>query len=240
MKIAMITILAAAGMVAQAQGEPDAGTATVTVYVRAGVSDLDLKPFVAENIASRMFATAGVHIQWRTDRPKLDQPNPPIVLDITSHTPGTFKPRALAYALVYEGVHIRVFWDRIQESANCNPGLTHKLLAHVMVHEITHVLQRINRHSENGIMKARWTRSDILQMRLKPLPFEGEDIRWIHYGLAARASAIQRVPAAANTEPLRSTECSATKSRPRASSCAAVACSQKPSSRCSSLSSLCA
>jgi hypothetical protein len=153
-----------------------------------------------------MFAKAGVHIQWRTDRPKLDQPNPPIVLDITSHTPGTLKPGALAYALVYEGVHIKVFWDRVQESANCNPGLTHKLLAHVMVHEITHVLQRINGHSENGIMKAHWTQSDILQMRLKPLPFESDDIRWIHYGLAARASAMQRVLAATNTEPLRSTE----------------------------------
>jgi hypothetical protein len=199
MKIAMITILAAAGMVAQAQGEPDAGAARVTVYVRAGVSDLDLKPFVAENIASRMFAKAGVHIQWRTDRPKLDQPNPPIVLDITSHTPGTLKPGALAYALVYEGVHIKVFWDRVQESANCNPGLTHKLLAHVMVHEITHVLQRINRHSADGVMKARWTQRDILQMGRKPLPFEGDDIWWIHDGLAARASAIQRVLAAANT-----------------------------------------
>jgi hypothetical protein len=207
MKIPVITILAAAGMVAQAHGEPDARAATVTVYVRAGVGDPDLKLFLAEGIASRMFAKAGVHIQWRTDRPKLDEPNPPILLDITSNTPATLKPGALAYALVYEGVHIKVFWDRVQESAKCNPGLAHKLLAHVMVHEITHVLQRINRHSADGVMKARWTQRDILQMGRKPLPFEGDDIWWIHDGLAARASAIQRVLAAANTEPLRSTEC---------------------------------
>jgi hypothetical protein len=199
MKIPMITILAAAGMVAQAQGEPNAGAATVTVYFRIGVGDLDLKPLVAEDIASGMFAKAGVHIQWRTDRPKLDQPKLPIVLDITSRTPGTLKPGALAYAQVYEGVHIKVFWDRVHASANCNPGLAHKLLAHVMVHEITHVLQRINRHSEDGVMKAQWTHSDILQMGLKPLPFEGDDIRWIDDGLAARASAMQRVLAAANT-----------------------------------------
>jgi hypothetical protein len=116
MKIPMIAILAAAGMVAQAQGEPDAGAATVTVYVRA-----DVGPLVAEGIAAGMFDKAGVHIQCRMDRPKLvslaganpnagsgvDQPNLPVVLDITSNTPETLKPGALAYAQVYEGVHFK-------------------------------------------------------------------------------------------------------------------------------------
>ncbi len=34
------------------------------------------------------------------------------------------------------------------------------VLAHVLVHEITHILEGLNEHSQEGIIKARWTFQD--------------------------------------------------------------------------------
>jgi hypothetical protein len=58
------------------------------------------------------------------------------------------------------------------------------LLAHVMVHEIAHILQGVYRHSDNGVMKAVWTGQDYSQMRVGALPFAPEDVELIHLGLA--------------------------------------------------------
>jgi hypothetical protein len=60
------------------------------------------------------------------------------------------------------------------------------LLAHVLVHEITHILQGVDRHSETGVMKARWTTADYVQIRAQPLPFTDWDIDLIQEGLASR------------------------------------------------------
>ena len=38
------------------------------------------------------------------------------------------------------------------------------LLAHVLVHEITHVLEGVDRHTGQGVMKARWTEDDLALM----------------------------------------------------------------------------
>jgi hypothetical protein len=80
-----------------------------------------------------------------------------------------------------KGVHISVFYDRIQEAVQ--PDLTPNLLAH----EITHILQGTCRHSATGVLKARWTFEDYRIMRFRPLRFTEEDIQLIHFGIAARA-----------------------------------------------------
>ena len=60
-------------------------------------------------------------------------------------------------------------------------------LAHVLVHEITHILQASDRHSDSGVMKARWIAQDYEAMARKPLRFTSEDLDLIHRGAAARA-----------------------------------------------------
>jgi hypothetical protein len=59
------------------------------------------------------------------------------------------------------------------------------LLAHVMTHEITHVLEGINRHSETGMMKGQWTETDYRAMAAG-LRFAPVDVALIHDGLAKR------------------------------------------------------
>ena len=93
----------------------------------------------------------------------------------------------MAYAQPYEGVHIVVLYYRIEANTD-GPTQASTFLAHVMTHEITHLLQGFSRHSETGVMKAHWDASDFMQMAHRPLPFAPEDIDLIHRGLQLRAA----------------------------------------------------
>jgi hypothetical protein len=57
------------------------------------------------------------------------------------------------------------------------------LLAHVLVHEITHVLQGVVRHSGTGVMRAHWDAREYLDMAFSPLEFTGADAELIQSGL---------------------------------------------------------
>lgn len=137
----------------------------------------------AQAPGSQMFATIGITLKW--ERAAQDCPAEAIRISLNRNTPAALKPGALAYALPYEGTHIWVFYDRI--SRQWQPDMVPIVLAHVMVHEITHILQGINRHSSQGIMKAHWDEKDYFHMRSKPLEFAPEDVDLIYRGLSARA-----------------------------------------------------
>lgn len=64
------------------------------------------------------------------------------------------------------------------------------VLAHVLVHEITHILEGIDRHSESGVMKAQWTVEDYRAMADKPLPFAAIDVDLIQRGLASQSGVV--------------------------------------------------
>jgi hypothetical protein len=136
---------------------------------------------LAEAIASTMFRRIGVTLIWVHSK---SCPPDAIHITLTVRTPNTLRPGALAYALPYEGAHIRVFRDRIEAH---QPALVPHLLAHVLVHEIIHMLQARIRHSESGVMKAHWDRVDFTQMQWGELPIAQEDIDLVHAGIEGRA-----------------------------------------------------
>ena len=78
---------------------------------------------------------------------------------------------------------IFVIAERLNGEAS--PGRAALVLAHVLVHEITHALEGVSRHAETGIMKAHWTLADYKQMA-KMLDFTPVDVNMIHYRLAHR------------------------------------------------------
>ena len=110
------------------------------------------------------------------------------LIEITSNTPEHVSPGRISlrrpYAKQLKGAHIRVFFDRIENSGTGK--LVPVLLAHVLVHEITHILQGSDHHSEEGVMKAHWTANDLYQMSYRPLPFDPFDVELIRRGLANR------------------------------------------------------
>lgn len=153
----------------------------VTVWVQQDAVVHGRVLIVAEDVASKLFAEAGVRIKWRCGHPTGDA----ISIEFSERTPSGYRPGSMAFALPYEGVHITVFYDRISRSTVAD--LMPTVLGHVLAHEITHVLQRIDRHSETGVMKAHWTNADLDQMVSRRLSFTAEDIELIQGGLSSRA-----------------------------------------------------
>ena len=167
---------------------------SITVYVdsRAEVPDERLSD--AEFMASRMFERAGVSVRWRKPTKKHEREQI-ITVAITSNTPRKFHPGALGYADPYagqlKGVHIRIFFDRVESFATGLPRsspfagrLVPSLLGHVLVHEIIHILEGSDHHSDEGVMKRHWTTEDLYQMSYRTLPFDPLDVELIQRGLA--------------------------------------------------------
>ena len=183
--VAAMLVAVASGT--SSQGQEVSAPVDVTVYV-TGASLLSS----AENQAvratvSEMFARASVHIAWRDGKPKSGEAVVARVVvsvqfvrqSFRSHTSG-----ALGYALPYaDGVKtIILLCDRIQLAAG-SLARERRLLAHVLAHEIGHVLQGTNRHAETGVMKARWDCEDFKAMERNPLEFTSTDVNLIRKGL---------------------------------------------------------
>jgi hypothetical protein len=184
---AALTCFAAALMGINAQAEEkERGLAEriVTVCIESGVAQESVR---AQSIAGKMFADIGVRIDWNKESRCPVGQDGVIHVGLDTGVPAKRYPGALAIALPYEGVHIQVFVDRLRKLHD--PKRVPILLAHVLAHEITHILQGISRHSECGIMKARWDQKDYEDMAWKPLNFTDGDVRLIRFGLEARATA---------------------------------------------------
>jgi len=149
----------------------------VTVYVD-NVLNLQTKA-----LASSMLAAVGVRAVWRIGKP---QPNAAdgLVVGVRFDEAPLLNYRGVVLARAYPfGGSVRditVFRNRVLAMAEASHVEPYKLMAHVLVHEIGHVLERADHHSDTGVMKAHWTPADYEAMAWKPLPFEEEDIAWIH------------------------------------------------------------
>ena len=141
----------------------------------------------AEALASQMFAKIRVRLQWHEPPVCPAGAADPVLLALQRHTPDAQFRGALGVALPREGTHAWVFYDRVLR-AGPDDSYVAALLAHAMAHEIAHVLQGISRHSESGILKARWSGTDCARMAYFPLMFTREDAILIKSGLEERRS----------------------------------------------------
>jgi hypothetical protein len=134
----------------------------------------------AQALATRIFAGIAIPVNWRACKPAGESSQTPIVVQLVTRTPVGFKSGALGSAVPYRR-HITIFFDRIETMED-----PWTVLGHVMVHEITHIVQGVSRHSHTGLMKPHWNSHDLVQMRYKPLPFTREDLLLLYAGLAMR------------------------------------------------------
>ena len=140
----------------------------------------------AKAITTHIFSAIGVkpiwvglHDEYRASR------DGTIIVKFSTATPTDFRPLAVAQAFPYQGTRIQVFYDRVRERVT--PDMVPTLLGYVLAHEIAHVLEGMDVHSDKGIMKARWELSDYDQMARERLTFTDRDIRFIYAGLDARS-----------------------------------------------------
>jgi len=141
----------------------------------------------AEKTASRIFAAIGVAIDWRpTVHACGNQPDGAILIHLSTGVNPERRPGALGYAELGGRGRIEVYYDRV--AATTVPLRVPRLLGHVLAHEAAHILEDVNRHSAQGVMKAHWVEDDYLDMAWKPLTFTPEDAELIHRGIDAAAS----------------------------------------------------
>src|SRR5262245_12653004 len=134
----------------------------------------------ARAIAGTIFSGIGVETKWYGYHNCPAREYKPIMIHLSGQTADSDHPAAFAYALPFEGMHIDVFYDRVQHAVD--PGRVPNLLAHVLVHEITHIIQGTGQHASSGMMKARWDAHDYFQMGRAPLGFSEEDLQLIRSG----------------------------------------------------------
>jgi len=158
----------------------------VMIYVQTDTGDprLALIRHGAQDVAAGVLAKAGVQVIWHTGAPHDEQGEPPITIEIRSHVPEPFHRGSFAYAEIFGGAHITILYERLEYKDGAHA--TTMLLAHVLAHEIAHILQSFDHHSQQGIMKAHWTHDDLVQMSRRPLRFDAEDVALIRDGLSHR------------------------------------------------------
>ncbi|MCX6628534.1 MAG: hypothetical protein NTW28_12985 [Candidatus Solibacter sp.] len=151
----------------------------------------------AEKTATAMFTAIGVRVAWTVEGEDGGGAAGVVLhLHIADRAQPGVRERAMAYAYPYAGEAklITIIWDRVRAAERTVPGLAAALLAHVMAHEITHVLQGVSRHSATGVMKPAWTLTDCQAMYRKPLPFTPEDARLVDLGLVRLRGIARIVP----------------------------------------------
>jgi hypothetical protein len=186
MKIMAATILAAA-VTTGAAGEkiiPASSPALPVCLQRAGDGPSD---YLVQGEVSKIFSSIPVTIAWK--RGTACESSGVIHIRIREETPAKLLPGALAYARPYEGTYIEIFYDRIRDMAKLEQRP--HLLAYVLAHEITHILQGVARHSDTGIMKARWNDVDLEEIRRGELAFAPEDIPLIEAGRESRTQRLE-------------------------------------------------
>ena len=143
--------------------------------------------FRAEAVAEKILRPAGIHLRWSTSEfpPDLRQcASLVVVVEVGGRIPaGPHDVWSFATPYASTGSRIHIFWDRI--ASGCQKELWGHVLGHVFAHEITHVLEGLARHSDEGLMKPHWRRADLYGMTYRPIPLTADDIDLIHRGLAA-------------------------------------------------------
>jgi hypothetical protein len=185
---------------AAAAGLPSRTKLHVAVYDLVQLSKHNIR--LATDEASRLMREAGVDVVWQFP---LSEPEPEHVLKLDPTAQWDLAgepfivgilasaPKGLPYALGYslpaepEWVHAVVFDDRIEEVHYRNRVSYSSLLGCAIAHEVTHMLLKSSAHSVRGVMKARWERTDLLDIACGRLSFNPEEntlivraaLRWL-------------------------------------------------------------
>ena len=146
--------------------------------------------YAAKEMAGAIFKKVGVTVEWPSSfKPIPGEPGVWLQIRLAEDTPNELLPGALAISYPFAGCSksIIVFADRVRAMAESGFGRHTFLLAYVLVHEITHVLQGVDRHAPTGVMKASWSLKDRIAIYRQRLDFPQEDIDLIRLGLAKGA-----------------------------------------------------
>ena len=144
-------------------------------------------------LVSEIFASIGVSVTWHAGLPPGDQDAdgpPAFTIRWLRRAPASVSDAALASAHPFHsgGADVLVYEDRLQDYLKHHPDIQTVAPAYILAHELAHVMQGIDRHSDSGILKAVWSPSDRYQIIFHKLAFTPADVELIHCGLEGRMS----------------------------------------------------
>jgi hypothetical protein len=155
---------------------------------------------VAEQITASIFNEIGVAVHWSGESQKqLKGRCIEIDMQFDKGSAPNSSADAIGYALPFgEGrLQVHILIGRILRSSDaCSDNPTRMregaFLGHVMAHEIGHVSQRISLHSDEGVMKAKWTAEEVQGMIERRLSFTKSDAHLIRLGISSRRGVAPR------------------------------------------------
>lgn len=175
MRTAFLVLTAVAQIIATAPKAVASQPRQVAVCLDAD-NDIGNALLSARRLASSIFKDAGITVKWHAR----NCPSGAIQISIVQSDPPRERPDGAAYALIPER-EIVIFFNRLMRTVELQR--LGSLLAHVIVHEMTHILQGFDRHSANGVMKTNWSQQDYERIAIAGLTFTKEDIELIHRGM---------------------------------------------------------
>jgi hypothetical protein len=159
----------------------------VEVFIPAILdAQMDFSFHRAWPVVTAAYSEVGLDVEWRLSKPQIagcsKKPlHRTIVVALNWNTPADFHSGALAFSNPHavEGACVTLFMDRLKRLVAGQPFTTSFLLGNVLAHEIGHVLQGIARHSETGVLKPRWSVTEIEEMPFRRLHFTPYDANLI-------------------------------------------------------------
>jgi len=171
-------------------------TRTVSYFSDVYINDHDASAQLlgpGKFMASAIFAKIGVHLNWHAGELPVansaagdESAQRAFGIRTVEHAPESATPGALASARIVgaAGTEITVYKDRVLGFLDNHRNLAGAAAGYVLAHELAHVMQGVGRHSESGILKARWSNNDFEEMIFHKLVFTNFDVELIHKGLA--------------------------------------------------------
>jgi hypothetical protein len=174
----------------------------VHFYNGARVPNAEL--FAAQKVAQRVLQRAGVEVTWQ-DCTVSQSPSwvPPecaarlrrtdlvlyLVVRLEAHAPSVGK-NALGFSIIpdksVEAQMAYVCYPRVRVLSHSTSFTADELLGLAIAHEIGHLLLGTNKHSSQGIMRARWRPSDLEGRHWEEFLFTAEQAMRLQRGLATR------------------------------------------------------
>jgi hypothetical protein len=149
-----------------------------------------------QDAAGALFSRIHVRLVWHNTGPtptrhpspclsELTRPN--IAVQIVRHAPRDVSQIGLAMASLQPqlGDRILIFFDRIEPLLSSHDAPPGRVMGYVFAHEIAHVLQGVPHHSDVGILRERWTKTDLYQIGRTLLTWTDEDAEIIRMHLAS-------------------------------------------------------
>ena len=128
-----------------------------------------------------IYASAGIQVRWH-DGPQSATPARRFIVKIIPHPIASVErqPHVMGAALRdVGGTLVYVFYGRVEGFARARRVRNSTMLAHVIAHEVGHLLLPKGWHAQQGLMRATWDTAHISNAVHGTLTFTSEEIQWM-------------------------------------------------------------